>query len=208
MNEISIPLKGGKEYVVTQNEIKQYKESYPEIDVEQGLREIRAWNLANPQRQKTSRGIRRHINHWLQQNIEVERLPMWAQTLSAYSVRIKPDMVKVWAAEFKAALNHLPSTDEIIIAIRRFAGYDDYKGFINCADVIKEIKAQRKRTAANPIYESELDISYQQLSEMAGIVQAEADLTKRWDLICGFTHPQLLRDHCDREGIEYKTVWE
>ena len=63
---ITIPLiaKDG-EYEVTEQEVEEFQELYPGIDVREELRKIRAWNLANPKRRKTRNGIRRHINTWL-----------------------------------------------------------------------------------------------------------------------------------------------
>lgn len=60
-----IPLNDGSEYSVSQVLAAELSKLYPAVDVPQTLNEIRAWNLANPQRRKTKRGVVQHINSWL-----------------------------------------------------------------------------------------------------------------------------------------------
>lgn len=63
---IEIPLSPRQgEYGITQSQIDQWRELFPGVDVPQTLREIKAWNLANPTRRKTRRGIEKHIVAWL-----------------------------------------------------------------------------------------------------------------------------------------------
>lgn len=65
---IWLPVKGDpeqKEYPVDASYVAELKELFPAVDVEQELREMRSWLLANPQRQKTKRGIKRFIHTWL-----------------------------------------------------------------------------------------------------------------------------------------------
>lgn len=63
---IAIPLnKNGSEYHVTESQLSEWSKLYPAVNVEQCLREIRAWNLANPTKRKTKNGVMRHINSWL-----------------------------------------------------------------------------------------------------------------------------------------------
>ena len=64
---LRIPLVGkeGKEHIVTEDDITEYTEAYPAVDVRQQLREIRQWNLNNPSNRKTPGGIRHHIGFWL-----------------------------------------------------------------------------------------------------------------------------------------------
>ena len=52
-------------YPVTQSQIDQLAELFPALDVPQALREIKAWNLANPKNRKTKAGIMKHITGWL-----------------------------------------------------------------------------------------------------------------------------------------------
>lgn len=62
---ITIPLNDGNEYSVTQRDIDEYKGLYPAVNVEQELRNMRGWCLANPSRRKTKKGVARFINGWL-----------------------------------------------------------------------------------------------------------------------------------------------
>lgn len=45
--------------------MEDWKTSYPAVDVEQELREIRQWLISHPTRQKTAKGIRPFITNWL-----------------------------------------------------------------------------------------------------------------------------------------------
>jgi hypothetical protein len=62
---IKVPLVGDADYPVTQSMVTEFEALYPAVDVPQTLREIRGWNLANPARRKTARGVLKHINGWL-----------------------------------------------------------------------------------------------------------------------------------------------
>jgi hypothetical protein len=62
---IKIPLDDKTDFEITDLLISDWKTAYPLVDVEQELRNCRAWNEANPLRRKTRRGILRHINGWL-----------------------------------------------------------------------------------------------------------------------------------------------
>ena len=68
---IQIPLvtKNGEgnpeEFSVTDKMIGEWEELFPAVDIRQALRDIRAWNLANPKNRKTRAGILRHIIGWL-----------------------------------------------------------------------------------------------------------------------------------------------
>lgn len=61
-----IPIIGQEEIEVRQSYAQELERLFPAVDVPQTLREIRAWNLSNPDRRKTSRGIARHITNWMQ----------------------------------------------------------------------------------------------------------------------------------------------
>lgn len=50
---------------VTAADVSEWQDSFPSVDVLQALRNIRQWNLANPTKRKTSRGVRAHIVSWL-----------------------------------------------------------------------------------------------------------------------------------------------
>ena len=62
---ITITLNDKSEYPVTQEQLDMFITLYPAIDVMRELREIKAWNFANPTKRKTKGGILRHINTWL-----------------------------------------------------------------------------------------------------------------------------------------------
>lgn len=63
---ICIPLVGDDTgYAVAETDLAEWVTAYPGIDVMQTLRNIRQWNLANPKRRKTARGVRSHIVGWL-----------------------------------------------------------------------------------------------------------------------------------------------
>ena len=65
---IGIPLLGGKEHPVYRKDIDEYVSLYPDINVEQELRNMRGWCLANPTRRKTRKGVRTFINSWLKKS--------------------------------------------------------------------------------------------------------------------------------------------
>ena len=61
----AIPLIDGTEFFVEKEDITEWKQAYPAVDVEQELREMRAWCQANPKLRKTKNGVRRFIVSWL-----------------------------------------------------------------------------------------------------------------------------------------------
>ena len=62
---ISLTLKTGEESPVNQNQIVQWKELYPLVDVMQELREMKGWTDSNPAKRKTKTGILKFITGWL-----------------------------------------------------------------------------------------------------------------------------------------------
>ena len=60
-----IPLNDGSMYPVFRSDREQYALLYPSVDIDQELRNIRGWCLANPARRKTRRGVKTFINSWL-----------------------------------------------------------------------------------------------------------------------------------------------
>jgi len=61
-----IVLSGGKyTHLVTEDDIAEYQDAYPGIDVRQEIRKCQQWNKSSPTRRKTKSGIRRHISSWL-----------------------------------------------------------------------------------------------------------------------------------------------
>lgn len=68
---ISIPLKDGSEYQVTNAQVQEWAESYPALGiagVEQGLRDARQWCLDKPENRKTRKGAKRFLGSWLQRD--------------------------------------------------------------------------------------------------------------------------------------------
>jgi hypothetical protein len=61
----TVPLRQGKPRMITEIELDEWQKNYPGVDVRQEIRQLTAWNQANPDRQKTERGINRHIQGWL-----------------------------------------------------------------------------------------------------------------------------------------------
>jgi hypothetical protein len=66
----SIPLKGGNEYAVSADEIDDWQERYPAVEVEQEIRKMIAWCEANATRRKTEDMIPRFINGWLNRTLD------------------------------------------------------------------------------------------------------------------------------------------
>lgn len=62
---IKLPLINGDDFLVTKGYVKELKELYPAVDVEQALRNMRGWLDANPRNRKTPRGIKRFITGWI-----------------------------------------------------------------------------------------------------------------------------------------------
>lgn len=77
----SLPLNTGEEYPIYQKDLDEWQELYPAVDVKQQLNAMRGWCMANPTKKKTSRGIKRFINGWLQreQDRGGSRNPVQAQ---------------------------------------------------------------------------------------------------------------------------------
>lgn len=62
---IRLMLNDKSEYEVTEEEVKQYQELYPSVDVKQQFRSMKGWCDSNPTKRKTRTGIKRFINSWL-----------------------------------------------------------------------------------------------------------------------------------------------
>lgn len=62
---IALPLNDGTDFPVFSADCEEWAKLYPAVDVEQQLREMRGWLLANPSRRKTKKGISRFIVNWL-----------------------------------------------------------------------------------------------------------------------------------------------
>ncbi len=70
---LAIPLHNGSAFIPSPTQIHHWQTLYPAIDVKQELRQIRAWNEANPTERKPRTQILRHINAWLAKEQRVSR---------------------------------------------------------------------------------------------------------------------------------------
>lgn len=62
---INFPLKDGNEYTLGIEKIKEYINTYQNIDVIAELKKCKMWNIDHPKKRKTMRGIPAHISGWL-----------------------------------------------------------------------------------------------------------------------------------------------
>lgn len=62
---ITLLLKTGNEYPISEEDIKGWQMTYKGVDVKQELLLMREWCKANPQKRKTESGILRFITSWL-----------------------------------------------------------------------------------------------------------------------------------------------
>ena len=60
-----LPLTDGTEYAVLPETAAELQSLYPAVDVNQELRNMRGWLIANPKNRKTRAGIMRFVNGWL-----------------------------------------------------------------------------------------------------------------------------------------------
>ena len=81
---ITLTLNDKSEYGVSVDDVEDYKELYPAVDVEQQLRNMKGWCDANPTKRKTKSGIKRFINSWLSK--EQDRPTQKAENKSGYDL--------------------------------------------------------------------------------------------------------------------------
>lgn len=60
-----LPLVDGTDFEISVETATELSGLYPAVDVEQQLRNMRGWLLANPKNKKTKSGIMRFVNSWL-----------------------------------------------------------------------------------------------------------------------------------------------
>jgi hypothetical protein len=82
----TIPLRQGKTRIITNRELDDWQKGYLTVNVRQEIRHLVAWNHANPGRQKTERGINRHIQGWLAHS----------QQKQTHSSRSSPSQLSTW----------------------------------------------------------------------------------------------------------------
>ena len=61
----SFLLNDGTSYEITENDVENFQQLYPGIDVRQEIRNITGWCLSNPKNRKTRSGAKRFLNGWL-----------------------------------------------------------------------------------------------------------------------------------------------
>jgi len=128
---ITLPLNNGTEHQIMPNMLQEWVGLYPAVDVQQELRNMRGWLLANKNNRKTKSGILRFVTGWLakeqnkaprsaesratpQHSVRLEySLPanldkeggreVWKETLSKLSKRVNPHSYDTWLKPIKAA---------------------------------------------------------------------------------------------------------
>ena len=72
------PLKDGTDYPLELAKISEYEKTYHNIDVQFELKKCLQWDIDNPGKRKTKRGIMKHINQWLSNASKDKRPPIQA----------------------------------------------------------------------------------------------------------------------------------
>ena len=62
---ISLTLNDKSEFWIYGDQVEQWSQLFPAVDVLQELRKMKSWLDSNPSRRKTKRGILRFVNSWL-----------------------------------------------------------------------------------------------------------------------------------------------
>nr|WP_317357512.1 replication initiator protein A [uncultured Tyzzerella sp.] len=88
-----IPLKNGDYYILYHEQVEIYKSLYPNINIEQELRNIIGWNMANVNKRKSLKGIKKHINLWLQKSnaTALEKIENFNQKENRENVIYRPN---------------------------------------------------------------------------------------------------------------------
>ena len=95
-----LPCVKNQVYPVTQSQIDSWLEDYPNVDVIQALRNMRAWLRSNPSKKKTVNGCARFINHWLANDQNSGKNPRKPEEQSG-------DWEQDWMQEFEAMKEEL-----------------------------------------------------------------------------------------------------
>lgn len=95
---IGLPLNDGSEHEVTEEDVAEYAQLYPAVDVMQQLRNMRGWLLANPQKRKTKRGIKAFIASWLAKEQDHPRARSGTHKLTAEEILAIP-AINPWSEE-------------------------------------------------------------------------------------------------------------
>ena len=95
---IGLPLNDGSVHGVTEEDLAEYAQLYPAVDVMQQLRNMKGWLMANPQRRKTKRGIKAFISTWLQKEQDHPRARSGTHKLTAEEILAIP-AINPWSEE-------------------------------------------------------------------------------------------------------------
>ena len=102
---LTLLLVDGSEFGIGEQDIAEWQETFPNVDVMQQLRSMKLWCRDNPKKRKTKNGIRRFVTNWLdrEQNRGGDRGPSVANSAppkkpADASKREKgPDFLPEWA---------------------------------------------------------------------------------------------------------------
>lgn len=95
-----LPLVDGTDFEISVETATELSGLYPAVDVEQQLRNMRGWLLANPKNKKTKAGIMRFVNSWLSREQNSARPASSQATGGRYG---KPDIPKGASGELGKA---------------------------------------------------------------------------------------------------------
>ena len=95
-----LPLVDGTDFEISVETVAELSGLYPAVDVEQQLRNMRGWLLANPKNRKTKAGIMRFVNSWLSREQNSARPASSQATGGRYG---KPDIPKGASGELGKA---------------------------------------------------------------------------------------------------------
>ena len=82
---ITLQINTGAEYEIYQEDVAEWSELYPAVDVMQCLRNMKGWLLSNPAKRKTRKGIKRFITTWLQKEQDRGGTPGYNRTINQNS---------------------------------------------------------------------------------------------------------------------------
>jgi hypothetical protein len=64
-NTQSVPLRDGSFFSPSDSDLKLWGGAYPGVDIDGELAKLAVWNISNPSKRKTPKGIKKHITAWL-----------------------------------------------------------------------------------------------------------------------------------------------
>lgn len=102
---LTLLLNDGSEYEIGEQDVAEWQDTFPNVDVMQQLRAMKLWCKDNPKKRKTKSGIRRFVTNWLdgEQNRGGNRGPAVASTpppkkpADASKREKGPDFLPEWA---------------------------------------------------------------------------------------------------------------